>query len=79
MQVLSQQQEAELGYATAVALSELSEVIAWDSGGGEWGQRAVENVAGASFQITTRREGLESYLGPLGTGVVTSILAPRRR
>lgn len=34
-------------------------------------------IRGASFQITTRRDGLESYLGPLGTGVVTSILAPR--
>lgn len=33
-EVLSQQQEAEIGYSTAVALSDCSgSVICWDSGG----------------------------------------------
>eukprot|EP00434_Breviolum_minutum_P010151 symbB.v1.2.008959.t1/scaffold508.1/size221222/8 len=62
VQVLSQQQEAEIGYSTAVALSDVPSVICWDSGG-------------ASFQITMRdADGLQGYLGGLGTGVVTSIL-----
>eukprot|EP00435_Cladocopium_sp_Y103_P031092 s701_g7.t2 len=63
VQVLSQQQEAEIGYSTAVALADVPDsVICWDSGG-------------ASFQITMKDgDGLQAYMGGLGTGVVTSIL-----
>ncbi|CAE7203872.1 unnamed protein product [Symbiodinium sp. CCMP2592] len=64
VRVLSQDEEAELGFRTAAALARSGDsTICWDSGG-------------ASFQITTRaRAGaLETYLGCLGTGVVTSML-----
>ena len=37
VEVLSQQEEAEVGYATGVALSDVEEVICWDSGGGSDG------------------------------------------
>eukprot|EP00931_Biecheleriopsis_adriatica_P005311 TRINITY_DN106837_c0_g1_i1.p1 TRINITY_DN106837_c0_g1~~TRINITY_DN106837_c0_g1_i1.p1 ORF type:complete len:341 (+),score=71.65 TRINITY_DN106837_c0_g1_i1:45-1025(+) len=65
VKMLSQSEEAEVGFKTAVALQDgpAKDVICWDSGG-------------ASFQITSRNSGgsLCSYLGSLGTGVVTSIL-----
>ena len=41
---------------------------------------ASASFPGASFQITARgEEGLRGYLGNLGTGVVTSMLAPGPR
>ncbi|CAK9085201.1 unnamed protein product [Durusdinium trenchii] len=61
VRVLSQHEEAEVGFRTALALADVPNVICWDSGG-------------ASFQITMRGDdGLQGYLGGLGTGVVTSI------
>jgi hypothetical protein len=69
--VVSQELEAELGYATALAVGGISPslgCIAWDSGG-------------ASFQITSRqsgdnkeKEGLHMYMGALGAGVATAAL-----
>eukprot|EP00928_Gymnodinium_smaydae_P073629 TRINITY_DN567_c0_g2_i1.p1 TRINITY_DN567_c0_g2~~TRINITY_DN567_c0_g2_i1.p1 ORF type:complete len:343 (-),score=28.24 TRINITY_DN567_c0_g2_i1:55-1020(-) len=65
VRMLSQAEEAEIGFKTAVALQsqDASKVLCWDSGG-------------ASFQITSRDSdgGLRSYLGSLGTGVTTSLL-----
>lgn len=64
VRVLTQDEEAELGFRTAAALAGSGDgTICWDSGG-------------ASFQITTRSSSgaLEAYLGSLGTGVVTSML-----
>jgi hypothetical protein len=69
--IVSQELEAELGYATALAVSGSSPsagCIAWDSGG-------------ASFQITTRphpedRKSHEMlmYMGALGSGIATAEL-----
>jgi len=37
----------------------------------------IASCKGASFQITMRDgDGLQAYMGGLGTGVVTSILVP---
>eukprot|EP00929_Paragymnodinium_shiwhaense_P088225 TRINITY_DN48503_c0_g1_i1.p1 TRINITY_DN48503_c0_g1~~TRINITY_DN48503_c0_g1_i1.p1 ORF type:complete len:344 (+),score=73.94 TRINITY_DN48503_c0_g1_i1:68-1099(+) len=67
VETVPQEEEAELGFRTAVALCGRAEeeVIAWDSGG-------------ASFQITCRSGGcgspLQAYLGTWGTGNVTALL-----
>eukprot|EP00927_Polykrikos_kofoidii_P039175 TRINITY_DN33608_c0_g1_i1.p1 TRINITY_DN33608_c0_g1~~TRINITY_DN33608_c0_g1_i1.p1 ORF type:complete len:322 (-),score=74.01 TRINITY_DN33608_c0_g1_i1:40-1005(-) len=64
--IVSQEDEGQLGFRTAVALQGRpeEEVLCWDSGG-------------ASFQITSIDPGggpLRSYLGTLGSGVCTCIL-----
>lgn len=65
MQILTQEQEADVGFKTAVALQDqpADAVICWDSGG-------------ASFQITAcdPSGGLRSYLGSYGTAVTTALL-----
>lgn len=69
VQLVSQEIEAELGYATGIALlnPEIRTVndhkaIVWDSGG-------------ASFQFTTRNDNsLEFYIGAFGSGVVNRLL-----
>lgn len=66
--ILSQEVEAELGFATIVATTEADPdgMCVWDSGA-------------ASFQITSQsspndRSHLNSYMGALGTSVVVGIL-----
>jgi len=61
VEVITQDDEAVLGFATAVALEGREDVIAWDSGG-------------ASFQITSRDSGLRTYLGTFGSGNTTAML-----
>lgn len=66
IEVVSQAEEAELGFRTAVALQDgpADRVICWDSGG-------------ASFQITSKDPStsvLRSYVGALGTGNATALL-----
>lgn len=74
IQLVSQEIEAELGYATGIALyqnhweqtidSSDSTCIVWDSGG-------------ASFQFTAKNavnNSLEFYVGAFGSGVVTRLL-----
>lgn len=68
VETVSQQEEARLGFLTAVALSARprAEVIAWDSGG-------------ASFQITKADASGELlvYSGALGASVATALLVER--
>ncbi|CAK9034100.1 FK506-binding protein 2 (Peptidyl-prolyl cis-trans isomerase) (PPIase) (Rotamase) [Durusdinium trenchii] len=77
VRVLSQHEEAEVGFRTALALADVPNVICWDSGGASFQitMRGDDGLQGPKPGILTSSStfDLPGYLGGLGTGVVTSI------
>jgi hypothetical protein len=74
--VVSQELEAELGYATALASTINGDrCIAWDSGGGSFQISTVVNSGESSSDLSSDDIGkLSMYMGTIGSSVATATL-----